>query len=364
MGKVLQMSPKTRPGVVRLHEKRLARLLGGNGVDTLGLRGGSARINFPLYHRPGMVALLTTDWDTCESLLSQRYGHCPLRVFYSAESFLNCLQQEPPIQEHDHWLHRQLLSSSASQTRLIPAILDYWANQPERLSLTRACVVDDLMAGRDGLDILGELIGWRGLRVLLTAGATTEELSTALEMGTVDQLVAKTTSAAIEQLVNGLSNQLLTPASRTQQLWASTLSLSQIDALQSPAIAKALLTLAQSRWAEWACIGQPFGVLGLDAKGTASWLQLQLASDRNEAVYQAISHGLSAHDVARVAQGEAIVGFQQNAGNAKALSAFPVDRKGRLLGAWQTIEMPRRPAAHQPVHAGPDLSEFSRLLAS
>lgn len=343
MGTVLQLSTLQPSG--NAHPQRIRRL---QGVDQRLLANGSlarqrAATNFPLYHRPGVIAVVTTDWDACESLLSHCYGHCPLRVFHSADSFLNCLQQEPPILDHDHWLHRQLLGSAPGQKALIPGILDYWATQPERLNLTRACVVDDLMAGHDGLDILGELIGWRGLRILLTGDTTTEELSSAVEMGMVDRVVAKTTDSSIDQLATILSTQLSKPSTRTQQLWASSLSAAHMEALQSPAIANVLLGLAQSRWVEWACIGEPFGILGLDAKGVASWLQLQLASERNDAVYQAIARGLHPEDIACVARGEAMVDLSAQTPNQPLLTAFPIDRKSRLVGAWRPLKKANSP---------------------
>ncbi len=369
MGNVLQLSSLQAAGPASSLRKQRLQGVTPNGWVTGANAHKRAPTNFPLYHRPGVIAVVTTDWDACESLLSRCYGHCPLRVFHSADSFLNCLQQEPPILDHDHWLHRQLLASAPGQAALIPAILDYWATQPERLNLTRACVVDDLMAGHDGLDILGELIGWRGLRILLTDDTSTEELSSAVEMGMVDRLVAKTTDSSIDQLTTILSTQLSTPSARTQQLWASTLSVAQIDALQSPGIASVLLELAQSRWVEWACIGEPFGILGLNAKGVASWLQLQVASERNEAVYQAIARGLRPDEVTRVARGEAMVDLSAQGGETNAvLTAFPIDRKARLIGAWRSLGKANRATsplstALAQAASATEHSEFSRLTA-
>ncbi len=369
MGTVLQLSSLQPPGGTFPQRSALRQGINQRFLVTGSRARQRAPTSFPLYHRPGVIAVVTTDWDACESLLSKCYGHCPLRVFHSADSFLNCLQQEPPILDHDHWLHRQLLASAPGQAALIPAILDYWATQPERLNLTRACVVDDLMAGHDGLDILGELIGWRGLRILLTDDTSTEELISAVEMGMVDRLVAKTTDSSIDQLTTILSTQLSTPSARTQQLWASTLSVAQIDALQSPGIARVLLEFAQSHWVEWACIGEPFGILGLDAKGFASWLQLQEASERNEAVYQAIARGLRPDEVTRVARGDAMVDLSAQADETNAvLTAFPIDRKARLIGAWRPLGIANRATSQLSIPSGQAMSatehsEFSRLTA-
>ncbi len=304
---------------------------------------GTARLpTFPLHHRAGRAAIVTTDEDLRERLLRKAHGRYALRAFRGVDAFLNELQQEPPRWEHDLWLQQQIVERARRGRPLIPEILRYWAAHTERLELTTVCVVDDFLCDRSGHEILTELVGWLGRRVLLSSGFDDGETVEAVNNGLIERVIRCGPQGTVERLDAALSVLLASPNERFQRLWADSLNGPQLEALRDPLVVRELRTLAEEKWVEWVGIGQPFGILGQDSHGVPSWLQLQLASELDTAIGRAMAIGLSKSEVDAVANRRSIldIDFQAEIGHPAAVAAVPafhLGDKGRLLCAWRAI---------------------------
>lgn len=304
---------------------------------------GIARVpTFPLHHRAGRAAIVTTDEDLREQLLRRAHGRYALRAFRGVDAFLNELQQEPPRWEHDLWLQQQIVERARRGRPLIPEVLRYWATHSERLELTTVCVVDDFLCDRSGHEILSELVGWSGRRVLLSNGFDDGETVDAVNSGLIERVIRCGPQGTVERLDAALSVLMASPNERFQRLWADSFNGPQLEALREPLVLRELRTLAEERWVEWIGIGQPFGILGIDSHGVPSWLQLQLASELDTAIGRAMTNGLGKSEVDAVANRRSIldIDFQTEIGYPAAggaVPAFHLGDKGRLLCAWRAI---------------------------
>ena len=232
-------------------------------------------MSFPLFHRPGTVVFLDDDPDYLEMLAMVLPRHWHVKLFLRPVECINYLQQEPPFWEADAWNQQQLIDQWRGGKALIPQLLDYWSRYTERYALTRVCVVDYSMPAMDGLQALGELVDWPGSRVLLTGQADEQVAVRAFNRGLIDQFIAKQTPDISRRLIEAVDRLLATPNARHAQTWRVTLSPEQNALLRIPSVARDLAGLASRRWVEYVVIGDPFGVLGMDASGNVSWLQLE-----------------------------------------------------------------------------------------
>lgn len=257
-------------------------------------------MSFPLFQRPGTVVFLDDDPDYLEmlALVLPRQWH--VKLFLRPQECINYLQQEPPFWEADAWNQQQLVEQWRAGKPLIPQILGYWSKYTERYALTTVCVFDYSMPAMDGLTALGELVDWPGSRVLLTGQADEQVAVRAFNRGLIDQFIAKQTPDISRHLIEAVQHLLTTPSARHSQIWRATLSPEQNALLRVPSIARELAAFAASRWVEHVAIGDPFGILGMDARGKVSWLQLENRDGLRAAAELAEIEGVNAaalHDI-------------------------------------------------------------------
>lgn len=300
-------------------------------------------MSFPLYQSPGTIVFLDDDVDYLEMLALVLPRPWPVRLYLRPRDCLNQLQQEPPLWEADRWAQQQLIDRwRESGTPLIPQILHYWADSTERYAIARVCVVDFSMPSMDGLQALGELVDWPGMRVLLTGQADEQVAVKAFNRGLIDQFVAKQTPDISRHLIEVVSRLLETGHQRMSQTWRTTLTPRQNALLRVPSIGAALRELVAKRWVQYVVIGQPFGVLGMDADGHVGWLQLEPVEDLADlaALAQAAGIGSAGADDIRHGRKLADVELHQSLGLTGAATlnpAFPVGREELLLAALFTV---------------------------
>jgi CheY-like chemotaxis protein len=302
---------------------------------------------FPLYHRPGTVVLLDDQPDNLERLAAVLPRDWNVITFASAHSCLNYLQQEPPRWEADFWAQRRVIDAWYENAPLIPQVLAYWADQPQRNSLTQVFVCDDMMPGMDGLDLLGELVNWPGYRVLLNSCYDEEHLELAAPRGLIDRCLAKQAPDLVKALTDAVNGFLSMPNARQHQIWSRTLSVDQSLLLRMPSIAEDLGNFARRTWVEWVAIGEPFGILGVDGAGMVSWLQLEPTGELAALAEAAVRHGATRSDQDDIRNGRSISDYklQKCLGRGKAASVLPafyVGDRGELLAAIQRIDTARR----------------------
>lgn len=282
-------------------------------------------MSFPLYRRPGGVVFLDDDRDYLEMLAEVMPPHWYVRPFSRPVACIELLQAEQQRVEADIWSQQEIISRWREGTSLVPQILQHWRDDGVgRLTLIRVCVVDYAMPAMSGLRVLGELTDWPGLRILLTGRADEQLAVSAFNRGLIDQFIPKQTPDIGRYLSGVIQSQRLVADERYQQLWRTTLSREQYALLADPLIVQALEQVALSQgWIEHVVIGAPFGVLGLDAQGGASWLQLEPAANLPDLAEMADSQGWDAATVHDIRAGKKLMDLELALGGAHAPQARP-----------------------------------------
>ena len=315
-------------------------------------------MTFPLFHRPGTVVFLDDDPDYLEMLALVLPRHWHLRLFMRPSDCINHLLQEPPFWEADAWNQQQLVDLWREGKPLIPQVLAYWSRYTERYALSRVCVVDFSMPGMDGLQTLSELGDWPGSRVLLTGQADEQVAVRAFNRGLIDQFIPKQTPDISRRLVEAVEKLLFTSHSRHAQTWRSTLNQEQSALLRLPGVDAWLSNFCARHWVEHVVIGDPFGVLGMDAAGRIGWLQLETRKGLEALAELAEVAGMPASGVEEIRAGQKLadVELRQALSSADPVALVPAIQIGDvpgLLGALFPVEAP----------AGPDPdNSYSRWL--
>lgn len=290
----------------------------------------------PLFHRPGTVVFLDDDPDYLEmlALVLPRQWH--VKLFLRPADCIAYLLQEPPFWEADAWNQQQLIEHWRAGTPLIPQVLAYWAKYTERYALSRVCVVDFSMPGMDGLQALSELGDWPGSRVLLTGQADEQMAVRAFNRGLIDQFIPKQSPDISRRLVEAVDKLLRTPHPRHAQIWRATLTQEQAAVLRRDGIGDALAAFCARRWVEYVMIGEPFGVLGMDAAGDVSWLQLETREGLQALAELAEIAGVDGPGVAAIRRGEQLANLELRQALSSTepialLPAFEVGQGGEPL---------------------------------
>ena len=310
-------------------------------------------MSFPLFRRPGAVVFLDDDPSYLEMLAMVLPRHWHVRLHLRPQACVNQLQQEPPKWEADAWAQQEIIERWRAGNPLIPQILHYWATQTERFDLSRVCVFDYAMPGMDGLQALGELTDWPGGRVLLTGQADEHVAVSAFNRGLIDQFIAKQTPDISQHLIAVVQRMLDQPLVRHSQIWRAALTQPQHAVLQVPSVGRQLASLANTHWVEHVVIGQPFGILGMDADGQVSWLQMETSAGLAELAELAAAAGLDGAVSEDIRAGRTLVDLElQQAlgglGQPRHKPAFSIGHQGGLLAALFPVEV----TGHVPALAG------------
>jgi CheY-like chemotaxis protein len=286
-------------------------------------------VTFPLFNRPGTVVFVDDDPDYLEmlALVLPRQWH--VRLFLRPQDCIAQLQQEPPFWEADAWNQQQLVDHWRAGRPLVPQVLEYWARHTERYALSRVCVVDYSMPGMDGLQALAELGDWPGSRVLLTGQADDQLAIDAFNRGLIQQFVPKQMPDIARHLTDVVQRLMGTPHPRHAQTWRATLKPEHHDMLRNASVARDLAALAAKRWVEHVVVGEPFGILGLDAAGYASWLQLETPAGLPALAELAQVEGLPPAHVADIRAGRTLVNLEL----AQSLQQPPELAEAMAIGA-------------------------------
>ena len=316
-------------------------------------------MNYPLFHRPGTIVFLDDDPDYLEMLALVLPRHWHVKLFLRPVACINYLQQEPPFWEADAWNQQQLIDHWRAGKPLIPQILGYWSKYTERYALTRVCVVDYSMPAMDGLQALSELVDWPGSRVLLTGQADEQIAVRAFNQGLIDQFIPKQIPDISRKLIDAVEHLLATPNARHAQIWRATLSAEQNALLRLPSVGRDLMAFSARRWVEHVVIGDPFGVLGMDATGHASWLQLETPQGLTALAELAQLEKVPAAGLEDIRAGRSLANLElrqvlEPQAALELAPAFALGQRETLLGALFTIA---------PAHGPDPVNGFANWLA-
>lgn len=300
-------------------------------------------MTFPLFSRPGALAFLDDDPDYLEmlALVVPRRWHA--RLFVQPRECMTRLRKELPFWEADAWSQQELVSHWRAGRPLVPQVLAYWARSSERFSLTRVFMVDYSMPETDGLQVLAQMGEWPGARVLLTGQADDQVAIDAFNGGLIEQFIPKQTGDIGQRLHEVVERLMTTPHPIHAQTWRTTLKPEQLALLRGPGVARDLASLAAGRWVEHVVLGDPFGVLGLDAGGRAGWLQLEATGALSALAELAQLEGLDGGTVAAIRAGRMLASVEVSQSlrqPPQVAAAIPVGDEGKLQAAWFALEAP------------------------
>jgi CheY-like chemotaxis protein len=309
----------------------------------------------PLYHRSGSILFLDDDIDYLEMLGMVVPSHLQIELYSRPAAFLNRMRDEPAKWESDAALHLLMIERWRQGHPLAPQVLRYWGSNPARYQLTHTCVVDYAMPGTDGLKVLDTLMDWPGSRILLTGQADEQIAIQAFNHGLIDQFIPKQTADIAGRLLTTLIRLSQLPHPRLTTVWRTALQPAQQSLLQVPSVAQALQAHARQNWIEYVVLGEPFGLLGLDAMGRCHWLQLEPSAGLSDLGDLARSAGLGFDTVRAIQNGSllpAIELHQQLAlrGPIRTEPAFAIGEEGLVSGALFALSDTDVPHPIYPYH--------------
>ena len=286
-------------------------------------------MSFPLCRRPGGVVFLDDDPDYLDMLGEVMPPAWPVQLFLRPIACIELLQRDAARREQDAWLQQEIIHRWREGALLIPQILDYWRHdETARFALVQVAVVDYAMPAMSGLRMLGELHSWPGSRILLTGRADEQLAVSAFNRGLINQFIPKQSPDLRLCLTGAIEALRHQPDQRCQQIWCATLSPAQLALLADPSIAQALHSLTEQQgWHEHIVIGAPFGMLALNARGQASWLQLETDASLGELAEMAQSQGWDARNVQDIRSASRLIDLELQL----ALGADHVPRPGEAF---------------------------------
>lgn len=269
-------------------------------------------MSFALYRRPGAVVFLDDDPDYLEMLAQVMPLDWLVRLLTRPVACIDMLLAEPPTREADLWRQQEIVNCWREGVALIPQILHYWQQDgTERFTRTQVFVVDYSMPSMSGLRVLGELSPWSGSRILLTGRADEQLAVSAFNRGLIEQFIPKQSPDIRLRLTGAIQSLLHKPDPRYEQVWRVTLSREQNALLDNALVTAAFEKIAQAQdWIEHIVIGAPFGILALNRKAQAVWLQLEPADRLAELAEMAASEGWDTASVQEIAEGRKIIDLE------------------------------------------------------
>ena len=308
-------------------------------------------MSFALYRCPRGVVFLDDDRDYVEMLGEVMPADWYVRLVLQPVACIDLLQQEIPVREADAWVHQEIINRWHEGALLIPQILQYWREDgAARFALAEVCVVDYAMPAMSGLRVLGELARWPGSRILLTGRADEQLAVSAFNRGLINQFISKQSPDIRLRLTNAIKGLRDQADERHQQIWRATLSPRQHALLCDPLVSAELHSLLRRQgWIEHVVIGAPFGMLALNARGDASWLQLELADNLQELADMALSQGWDASLVQDIRNGDKLIDLELQLALGASHQAGPcpsfivAGENDRLHAAIFTVSAPFSP---------------------
>ncbi len=309
-------------------------------------------LTLSLFHRPGSILFLDDDPDYLDMLGMVIPSNWQIELFSRPSGFGERMLHEPARWEADAGLQLQMIERWRQGQPLIPQMLRYWSNNPSRYHLAKTCVIDFAMPGTNGLQVLDTLLDWPGSRVLLTGQADEQIAVQAFNNGLIDQFVPKQAPDITRLLMGALRRLSNAPHARVNSVWRGVLQPAQQSILQIPSVSEALKAYVEQHWVEYTVLGDPFGLLGLDAMGRCQWLQLEVMSSLGDLADLVATAGLGFDTVRAVQAGRLLAAVELHQqlglrGPVRTAPAFPIGSDGTLLAASFPLQADELP---QPIY--------------
>lgn len=233
-------------------------------------------VNFPLFLQKG-VLLSLDDEEIFHRLLGKVLSHWSIEHFTEIPDFTEAMRQQVSLQDKAcDRLTRMLADWREEGASLKESLFEFWSD-PAFQGLASLVMVDYRMPHASGVEVLSTqmLQAWRGAKLLLTAHADDRIAVEAFNGSLIDKFVSKQVIADDPRSLDTLVTSVVEAGNDAlQRVWASQITHQQQLSLE---LAKTQLfrIIKENGWTKHAVIGQPFGILGMNAKGRAQWLQIE-----------------------------------------------------------------------------------------
>lgn len=262
---------------------------------------------FPLVHLPKRVVYVDDDGRMLD-ILRMTMPRDNSRAFHTtAEAAHQALAMEA-----DYWrgiskllarAHEQRTAGLGEAEFFVQSYFQDW----RRFHLTSVLIVDYMMPGMNGLDLLRRLGSCPSRRVLLTGEADAAVAVEAFNSGLIQKFIPKTTPNLYKELRRFADEMHLDVSQHLGHLLRATLTDEQVSLLHEPAVIKALWgKVAELDWLEYVVVGEPFGLLGMGHEGQLQWLQLETESSLRQLSRTAGELGFSEADARAISRAEVV----------------------------------------------------------
>ncbi len=272
-------------------------------------------MTFPLYRRPTSVVLLDDDVRFLDLVGVVLPAHWAVKLFSEPAALLNYLQSDTKTHEEENWVHREIVAASREGQSAIQTILRHWRDKGiARFNNSSVCVLDYSMPQMTGVEVLEQMQHWNGFRILLTGQADEMLAISTFNQGLIQQFIPKQSRDMAKRLVEAINKLMNETAGQLDKIWLGSLTKDQHSLLQKPHITEKLLELIKEyQWTEYVVVGAPFGILGLNKDGQASWLQIESQQglrSRADLLEVAQSEGLPEAQIKALAAGESMIDLE------------------------------------------------------
>ena len=125
---------------------------------------------------------------------------------------------------------------------------------------------------------------------------------------------------------------------RHDLIWRVTIRPAQMALFRQGGAGKAMRRYMDRQWVEYVMLGEPFGVLGLDAEGQVSWLQLRTRTELLGVAEAGHKWGLPEDVLAALKEGRNMISPELQTslglhGPGTVQPTIPLDENGELLAA-------------------------------
>lgn len=176
-----------------------------------------------------------------------------------------------------------------------------------RFHLTGVLIVDYMMPGMNGLELLRRLGACPSRRVLLTGQADADVAVEAFNSGLIQKFIPKSTPNLYKELRRVADEMHMDVCQHLGQLLRPTLTDAQVELLHEPAVIQALWAkVVEQDWLEFVVVGEPFGLLGMSHDGPLQWLQLETKDSLRQLSLTAGELGFSEADASAIARAEVV----------------------------------------------------------
>lgn len=300
-------------------------------------------VNFPLFSQNGILLSLD-DEEIFHRLLEKVLRRWSIKHFTEIPAFTEAMMQQVSLQDKAcDRLNKMLVEWREEGTSLKESLLQFWS-EPDFQGLASLVMVDYRMPHSSGIEVLSNpvLQSWRGGKLLLTAHADDRIAVGAFNGSLIDKFITKQVMASDPHALDVIITEVVGAGNEAlQRVWASQVTHQQQLSLEH-CRNRVIQLIRQKGWVRHAVLGQPFGILGMNAEGRVQWLQLETRESFQELTELIEESNISAKDRKSILDRKCLplleLHVEDKPNGVEVRPAFELSDEGtNLLGAFFDI---------------------------